>query len=146
NLGRDINRVDGVTTVTTGNITAGAMGVVIESNDNDDNYAISVKTGNVTTGGTGIDVNQSGTGSISVETGNIDAGMVNAGGVNGFQDDGGYGVRLDSDPHGTTVAGEGGADWSLKAGDITVTDRSTGNFVGTGIGLGTSNNGGNGNT
>ena len=146
NLGQAINRVDGPTTVTTGNITAGGIGVVIESNDNADNYAITVKTGSVTTGGTGITVNQSGTGSISVETGDISAGMVNAGGVNGFQDAGGYGVRLDSDPHGTTVAGPGGADWDLKTGDITVTNRATGDLAGVGIGLGTLQNGGNGNT
>lgn len=146
NLGNAINRVDGETNVTTGNITAGGMGVVIESNDNADNYVIKVKTGNLTTGGTAIAVNQSGTGSISVETGDIDAGMATAGGVNGFQDGGGYGVRLDSDPHGTTVAGQGGADWNLKTGNITVTNRTTGNFAGTGIGLGTISGGGNGNT
>lgn len=146
NLGYAINRVDGATTVTTGNITAGGMGVVIESSDNADNYAIDVTTGDVTTGGTGIAVNQSGTGSISVETGDINAGMATAGSVNGFQNGGGYGVRLDSDAHGTTVAGPGGSDWNLTTGDITVTNRSTGDFAGTGIGLGTIFNGGNGNT
>lgn len=146
NLGYNINRVDGATTVTTGNITAGGIGVVVESGDNDDHYAISVKTGNVTTGSTGITVNQSGTGSISVETGNVDAGTAGAGGVNGFQNDGGYGIRLDSDPHGATTAGADGADWNLKAGDITVTNRATGEFAGTGIGLGTFQNGGNGDT
>lgn len=143
NLGQAINRVDGPTTVTTGNITAGGIGVVIESNDNADNYAINVKTGTVTTGGTGIAVNQSGTGSISVETGDISAGMVAAGGVNGFQNAGGYGVRLDSDPHGATTAGAGGADWNLKTGDIAVTNRATGDFAGTGVLL---TGGGNGNT
>ena len=146
NLGQTINRVDGPTTVTTGNITAGGIGVVIDSNDNADNYAISVKTGDVTTGSTGLAVNQSGTGSLSVETGDIDAGMAAAGGVNGFQNGGGYGVRLDSDPHGPTVAGPGGADWNLTTGDITVTNRATGDFAGVGIGLGTISNGGNGDT
>lgn len=146
NLGYNINRVDGATTVTTGNITAGSIGVVVESADNDDNYAINVKTGDVTTGSTGITVNQSGTGSISIETGNVDAGTAGAGGVNGFQNDGGYGVRLDSDPHGATTAGAGGADWTLKAGDISVTNRATGEFAGTGIGLGTFQNGGDGDT
>lgn len=145
NLGNAINRVGGATTVTTGNIIAGGAGVVIESADNSDNYAINVTTGHVTTGSTGITVNQSGTGSISVEAGNIDAGM-EASGVNGFQNAGGYGVRLDSDPHGATTAGPGGSDWNLTTGNITVTDRSTGNFAGTGIGLGTIQNGGNGNT
>lgn len=143
NLAREINRVDGETNVTTGNITAGGMGVVIESKDNADNYAIKVKTGDVTTGGTGIAVNQSGTGGISVETGAINAGTEAAAAVNGFQNAGGYGVRLDSDPHGTTVAGLGGADWNLKTGDITVTNRGTGDFAGTGVLL---TGGGNGNT
>lgn len=146
NLGQAINRVDGATTVTTGNITAGGIGVVIESNDNADNYAITVKTGSVTTGSTGIAVNQSGTGSISVETGDISAGTAAAGGVNGFQNAGGYGVRLDSDPHGATTAGAGGSDWDLKTGNITVTNRATGDLAGVGIGLGTVANGGNGNT
>ncbi|MHC9084629.1 autotransporter outer membrane beta-barrel domain-containing protein [Luteimonas sp. RIT-PG2_3] len=145
NLGFAINMVDGETTVTTGNITAGGAGVVIESNDNANNYAINVQTGNVTTGSTGVTVNQSGTGSISVETGDINAGMA-ASGVNGFQNGGGYGVRLDSDPHGTTTAGPGGSDWNLTTGDITVTNRATGDFAGTGIGLGTIANGGNGDT
>lgn len=145
NLGYAINRVGGPTTVTTGDITAGGAGVVVESADNSENYAITVKSGNVTTGSTGITVNQSGTGSISVEAGNINAGMA-ASGVNGFQNAGGYGVRLDSDPHGATVAGQGGSDWNLVTGDITVTNRATGAFAGTGIGLGTIQNGGNGNT
>jgi len=145
NLGYAINRVDGPTTVTTGNITAGGAGVVIESNDNSHNYEINVKTGDVTTGSTGITVNQSGTGSISVETGDVNAGTV-ASGANGFQNAGGYGIRLDSDPHGATVAGPGGADWTVKAGNVTVTDRSTGNLAGTGIALGTIQNGGNGDT
>ena len=146
NLANNINRVDGATKVTTGNITAGGEGVAIESNDNGDYYPIDVKTGNLTTGGTGVTVNQSGTGSISVETGNVDAGMRNVTAVNGFQNAGGYGVRLDSDPHGATTAGVGGADWILKTGNVTVTDRSTGNFAGTGVGLGTISGGGNGNT
>lgn len=145
NLGYNINRVDGPTTVTTGNIVAGGAGVVIDSGDDSNNYAIDVKTGNVTTGSTGITVNQSGTGSISVETGDINAGTANSG-VNGFQNGGGYGVRLDSDAHGATTAGPGGSDWNLVTGNITVTDRGTGNFAGTGIGLGTIQNGGNGNT
>lgn len=140
NLGFAINMVDGETNVTTGNITAGGAGVVIESNDNADNYAINVKTGTVTTGSTGIAVNQSGTGSISVETGDINAGTA-AGGVNGFQNAGGYGIRLGSDPHGATVAGPGGADWNVKAGNITVTNRATGDFAGTGIALEGSGNG-----
>lgn len=140
NLGMAINMVDGETTVTTGNITAGGAGVVIESNDNANNYAINVKTGTVTTGSTGVAVNQSGTGSISVETGDINAGMA-AGGVNGFQNAGGYGVRLGSDPHGATVAGPGGSDWNLTTGDITVTNRTTGEFAGTGISLEGSGNG-----
>lgn len=146
NLAREINRVSGETNVTTGNITAGGIGVVIDSADNTDNYALNVKTGNVISGSTGIAVNQSGTGSISVETGDISAGMATAAAVNGFQNGGGYGVRLDSDPHGATVAGAGGADWNLTVGNITVTNRSTGAFAGTGIGLGTIQNGGNGNT
>ncbi len=146
NLARTINRVDGDTNVTTGNITAGGIGVVIDSMDNADYYALNVKTGNVTSGSTGIAVNQSGTGSISVETGDISAGMVNAPDVSGYQDDGGYGVLLSSDPHGPTVAGLGGADWDLKTGNITVTNRSTGNLAGVGIGLGTIAGGGNGNT
>ncbi|WP_313253182.1 autotransporter outer membrane beta-barrel domain-containing protein [Stenotrophomonas sp.] len=145
NLGYAINRVGGPTTVTTGDITAGGAGVVIESADNSENYAINVTTGNVTTASTGITVNQSGTGSISVEAGDINAGMV-ASGVNGFQNAGGYGVRLDSDPHGATTAGPGGSDWNVATGNITVTNRSTGDFAGTGIGLGTIQNGGNGNT
>lgn len=150
NLARDILMVSGATTINTGDIVAGGAGVAIETLDTTDKYLISVKTGTLTTGGSGISIIQSGTGGISVETLDVDAGMVNAG-VNGFNDDGGYGVWLQADPWragGATTSGEGEADWNIKTGNVTVTDRATGDFAGTGFGLGvgTTSSTGNGDT
>ncbi|HEU0197471.1 MAG TPA: hypothetical protein VFQ88_09695, partial [Nevskiaceae bacterium] len=143
NLASQINSVDGATTVKTGTIKAGGEGVAIESGDDAKNYAIDVTTGDVTTGGTGFSVNQSGVGSLSVTTGNVNAGTATASNINGFQNAGGYGIRMDSDPHGTTTATQ--SAFNLTAGNVTVKD-TTGALAGTGVAFGTINNGGNGNT
>lgn len=145
NLGSNINRTDGASTIKTDNITAGGMGVAVGSADNADQYLIDVETGNITSGSTGIGVRNSGTGGITVKTGNIDAGTAGVGNVTGFLGSaGGYGVYQADDPHGTTDS-SGVSDVNITTGDITVTNRSaaTPTFAGTGVFM---DGNGNGNT